>query len=320
MKLFRLSTTAVALTLCLIGSAQTLTPIPYGNFNSWVVREIKESPIIGGKTKTVYAIGPNDTITGDIPYKNASSSPWATSNIMAKVMGITKCSNAVFPDTRSNNDRCVKLTTILEGVKAIGIINIKVLVSGSIFLGEMLEPISSTKSPYSKMEMGIPFDRRPTHLVFDYKVSVPDDNRMMYCSGFSPRKQLDTSDNAEVYIILQRRWVVSDGNLHALRVGTGRERFNHTTPDWVNAHKLPVLYGDITQHPDYKPFMGLISGEKAYYARNSRGKMVPVQEEGWDDANATPAHMLIMASSGCGTAYEGSVGMTLWLDNIALQY
>lgn len=320
MKLFRLSTTAVALTLCLIGSAQTLTPIPYGNFNSWVVREIKESPIIGGKTKTVYAIGPNDTITGGIPYKNAGGSPWATSNIMAKVMGITKCSNAVFPDTRSNNDRCVKLTTILEGVKAIGIINIKVLVSGSIFLGEMLEPISSTKSPYSKMEMGIPFDRRPTHLVFDYKVSVPDDNRMMYCSGFSPRKQLDTSDNAEVYIILQRRWEDSDGNLHALRVGTGRERFNHTTPDWVNAHKLPVLYGDITQHPDYKPFMGLISGEKAYYARNSRGKMVPVQEEGWDDANATPTHMLIMASSGCGTAYEGSVGMTLWLDNIALQY
>jgi hypothetical protein len=320
MKLFRLSTTAVALTLSLIGSTQTLTPIPYGNFNSWVVREIKESPIIGGKTKTVYAIGPNDTIKGGIPYKNASSSPWATSNIMAKVMGITKCSNAVFPDTRSNNDRCVKLTTILEGVKAIGIINIKVLVSGSIFLGEMLEPISSTKSPYSKMEMGIPFDRRPTHLVFDYKVSVPDDNRMMYCSGFSPRKQLDTSDNAEVYIILQRRWEDSDGNLHALRVGTGRERFNHTTPDWVNAHKLPVLYGDITQHPDYKPFMGLISGEKAYYARNSRGKMVPVQEEGWDDANATPTHMLIMASSGCGTAYEGTVGMTLWLDNIALQY
>lgn len=320
MKLFRLSTTTVALTLCLIGSAQTPTPIPYGNFNSWVVREIKESPIIGGKTKTVYAIGPNDTIKGGIPYKNASSSPWATSNIMAKVMGITKCSNAVFPDTRSNNDRCVKLTTILEGVKAIGIINIKVLVSGSIFLGEMLEPISSTKSPYSKMEMGIPFDRRPTHLVFDYKVSVPDDNRMMYCSGFSPRKQLDTSDNAEVYIILQRRWEDSDGNLHALRVGTGRERFNHTTPYWVNAHKLPVLYGDITQHPDYKPFMGLISGEKAYYARNSRGKMVPVQEEGWDDANATPTHMLIMASSGCGTAYEGTVGMTLWLDNIALQY
>ena len=48
--------------------------------------------------------------------------------------------------------------------------------------------------------------------------------------------------------------------------------------------------------------------------------MVPVQEEGWDDANATPTHMLIMASSGCGTAYEGTVGMTLWLDNIALQY
>lgn len=66
--------------------------------------------------------------------------------------------------------------------------------------------------------------------------------------------------------------------------------------------------------------LAISDGEKAYYARNSRGKMVPVQEEGWDDANATPTHMLIMASSGCGTAYEGTVGMTLWLDNIALQY
>ena len=34
--------------------------------------------------------------------------------------------------------------------------------------------------------------------------------------------------------------------------------------------------------------LAISDGEKAYYARNSRGKMVPVQEEGWDDANATP--------------------------------
>lgn len=300
--------------------AETNEKIAYGDFNSWVIREIKESAIIGGKTKTVYEIGPNKTIVGDIPYSNMGGSPWATSNVMAKVVGVTKCSNAVFRDERAANDYCVKMTTILESVKAIGIINMKVLVSGSIFLGEMFEPISSTKSPYSKMEMGIPFTKRPKYLVFDYKVSVPDNNKMIYSSGFGSQKQLQESDNAEVYIILQRRWEDKDGNLHAKRVGTGRQRYSKSTSGWVNAHKLPVWYGDITKRADYQSYMGLIPEEKSYYARNSKGKMVPVVEEGWDSADATPTHMLVMASSGCGTAYTGTVGMTLWLDNISLEY
>ena len=29
------------------------------------------------------------------------------------------------------------------------------------------------------------------------------------------------------------------------------------------------------------------------------------------------AHVLVMLSSGCGTAYTGTVGMTLWVDNVA---
>ena len=66
--------------------------------------------------------------------------------------------------------------------------------------------------------------------------------------------------------------------------------------------------------------MGLINGDKSYYARNSKGKMVKCPEEKWDDANATPTHMLLMASSGCGTAYVGTVGMTLWVDNFALVF
>ena len=40
-------------------------------------------------------------------------------------------------------------------------------------------------------------------------------------------------------------------------------------------------------------------------------------EEAWDDANATPTHVLVMASSGCGVAYTGTVGMVLWVDNMA---
>ena len=138
-----LMTTAVA--PCI--AAQKVEPIKYGDFENWITRNIKESGIIGGKTKQVYAIGPTATINGDKPYTNAGGSPWASSNIMAKVVGITKTSNAVFPEQRSAGNRCCKMSTILENCKAMGLINIDVVVPGSIFLGYMKEPITSTSDP-----------------------------------------------------------------------------------------------------------------------------------------------------------------------------
>ena len=62
-------------TLCLLLTAgvafhvspQSVEPIKYGNFNSWITREIKESAIIGGKTRPVYEIGPTQTIIGAKP-------------------------------------------------------------------------------------------------------------------------------------------------------------------------------------------------------------------------------------------------------------
>jgi hypothetical protein len=66
--------------------------------------------------------------------------------------------------------------------------------------------------------------------------------------------------------------------------------------------------------------MGLIPESKSYYARNSKGKMVPVHEDGWASADTTPTHMLVMFSAGSGEAYIGTLGLTLWVDNVALQY
>lgn len=301
-------------------SAQRFEPIKYGDFENWVTRNIPESRIIGGKTKTLYEIAPNATINGDKVYSNQGGSPWATSNIMAKVMGITKGSNAVFPDRRETGGRCCKMTTLMEQCKALGIINVDVVVAGSIFLGKFFEPVKSTSEPYSKMEMGIPYTGRPKALRFDYKVEVPKGGGRVYSSGFGKKKTLPGTDNAEVYIILQRRWEDEDGNLYAKRVGTGREHFGRSTQGWVNGHKLPVLYGDITSRPDYKSWMGLIPEDKSYYARNSKGKMVPVKEVGWDSPDATPTHLMVMASAGSGTAYIGTLGLTLWLDNVGLVY
>lgn len=301
-------------------SAQRFEPIKYGDFENWVTRNIPESRIIGGKTKSLYEIAPNATINGDKVYSNQGGSPWATSNIMAKVMGITKGSNAVFPDKRETGGRCCKMTTLMEECKALGIINVDVVVAGSIFLGRFFEPVKSTSEPYSKMEMGIPYTGRPKALRFDYKVEVPKGGGRVYSSGFGKKKTLPGVDNAEVYIILQRRWEDEEGNLYAKRVGTGREHFGRSTQGWVNGHKLPVLYGDITSRPDYKSWMGLIPEDKSYYARNSKGKMVPVKEVGWDSPDATPTHLMVMASSGSGTAYIGTLGLTLWLDNVGLVY
>jgi len=301
-------------------SGETVVPISYGNMNRWEVRRIPESGIIGGNIKTLYEIAPNDTVEGNVVYKNKGGSPWATSNVLAHVKGITKGSNAVFPDMRGDGDRAAKLCTMIERVKVIGIINIDVLVGGSIFMGEMVEPVRSTDNPYGNMVMGVPFTKRPKALQYDYKVEMPGADERIYSSGFGRKKTLPGHDNAEVYIILQRRWEDEDGNLYAKRVGTGRERFGTSTDGWVNGHRLEVEYGDITGTPGYKDFMGLIPEDKSYYARNSRGKMVPVKEVGWDNPEATPTHMLVMASAASGTAYIGTPGLTLWVDNFALVY
>jgi len=317
----RSSFVAILLLCALVVGAETFELIPFGDMDKWLIRNIKESAIVGGNHKKVYEIAPDGTDDSGKPYENAGGSPWATSNVLAKVKTVTKTSNAVFPDVRSApNGRCVRLETLIEHCKAIGIINIDVLVAGSIFLGKMIEPIKSTKNPYANMEMGIPFTKRPKALRFDYKVDVPKSGVRTYSSGFGKKKTYAGTDCAEVFIILQRRYEDKDGNIFAKRVGTGRERYSRSSKGWVIAHDIPVLYGDITGRPDYKPYMGLIPNDKNYWARNSKGKMVPVHEVGWDDADAVPTHILVMLSAGSGQAYIGTVGLTLWADNVGLVY
>lgn len=297
--------------------AQSVVPLSFGNFDQWITRHIKESAVIGGQEKKVFEIGPTRSIQNAGPYSNMGGSPWATSNVYAKVAGVVKTSNQVYPDHHGNG-YCAKLTTQFEHVKALGIINMDVLASGTIFLGQMIEPVSSTKNPYSKMNMGMPFNKRPSALQFEYKLTVPQAQRI-YSSGFGSKKNLPGQDYAEVFILLQRRWEDKNGNIHAARVGTGRERYGTSVANWTT-HRIPVWYGDITKHAGYQSFMGLIPKDKSYYSKNSKGKMVPVIEEKWDDANATPTHIIVMLSSGCGTPFTGTPGMTFWIDNVSLVY
>lgn len=309
----------VALLLATGANALRLEPIKYGDFSNWVSRDVKESKLLGGKKKTLYEIAPARHIPGENKaYVNEGGSPWATSNAYAKVSGIVKGSGTVGPAEIGGN-KVAKMQARMEEVKVMGIINIDVMVAGTIFLGKLEEPVTSPKGPFAKMEMGIPYTKRPVALVYDFKVDMPNVNTRVKSTGFSSKKTLQGRDNAEVYVLLQKRWEDEKGNLYAQRVGTGRERYSKSVA-WTKQHQLPIRYGDISKESWYKPWMGLLNGEKAYYARNSKGKLVPVNEVSWAPADAQPTHVLVMASSSCGEPYVGTEGLTLYIDNIAFGF
>ena len=165
---------ALAILSCLpMQGQEKVVPLKYGNMDHWVIRNIKESAIIGGNQKTIYAVGPNMTIHGNTPYTNKGGSPWGSSNVLAHVSGIYKTNNSVYRD-RHGSGYCAKLETHIEKVKVLGLINIKVLAAGSLFLGDVREPITSTKDGPKAINWGIPFTARPKALRFDYKTSLPN--------------------------------------------------------------------------------------------------------------------------------------------------
>lgn len=297
----------------LLAEAQKIEWLKYGDFDDWVTRNLKESSFIGGNSKTLYEVGPTQTINGNKAYRPLGGSPWATSNVYAKVSGITKCSNAVFPAVRSGANKCAKLCSQMEHVRVAHMIDMDVMVAGSMFLGQMLEPITSTSNPYSKMIMGVPYTKKPKALVFDYKLEVPASNTRTKSSGFGKKKILPGRDQAVVFVFLQHRWEDAKGNLYAKRVATGGEKFSRAT-GWVNRHNVPLTYGDIGEAAS-KKWLDLRGRENCYYALNSKGKLKPVVEVGWD-ANAAPTHIVVMLSAGSGEPYVGTEGLTFYVDNV----
>ena len=310
--------TGALLAACVAARAQRIEPIPFGDFEQWVVRYIDESGVIGGKKRPVYAVAPTDTIRANTPYKNKSASPWGSSNVMAHVMGIYKTSNTVFPEKRGEG-YCARLDTRLETCKVLGLVNITVLASGSLFLGEADEPIKSASDPLSKILMGIPFTGHPKALMLDYKARISTDDFVTKATGLGSSRQ-SGRDEGEFVLYLQHRWEDAKGNVYARRVGTIKERVSESTDGWVNDHKINIRYGDITGQPDYKPYMGLLNGDYQYCCRNSKGKIVPIQEVGWGKPDDEVTHIILMLSSGSKGAYIGSVGNSLCVDNVRLVY
>ncbi len=294
--------------------------IAFGDFNKWLVRNIKESAILGGNTKTLCTPAPAQTWNDDRPYNGLGGSPWATSNVLAKVSGITKTNVSVYREARPGHGYCAKLYTHTEECKVLGIVNIKVLAAGSIYLGKTQEPITGTKNPMAKLDAGIRFTKRPKAIRFDYKVKLSGKPSRIRQTGFSKVETVHGIDMPDCILYLQKRWEDAKGNIHAKRVGTMVKRFVKNTDGWVNNATFPIHYGNIVGKDCYAGYMALTKGDQTKYARNSKGKMVPVIEEGWAAEDEVPTHLVLQFDSSHGGAYVGSVGNTLWVDNVRLVY
>ena len=298
-------------------TSENVVPFAYGDMDNWIVREIHESGIIGGNTKWLYELGPSDTIVGNTAFRNMGGSPWATSNVMAKVAGVVKTNTSVFPEKRGDG-MCARMETRYESVKVFGLVDIEVIAAGSVFLGTVHEPIKGTKNPQAMLQSGVPFSKKPKALRFDYKVKAAPEKNRVRSKGFSRKSTVAGQDSLAVILLLQKRWEDEEGNVYSKRVGTMVQRYTESTPDWVNDATYPILYGNITSKPEYKPYMRIQVEER--YTLNSKGKSVPIQEVGWAEPGEAPTHMVLQFTSSHGGAYIGSPGNTFWIDNVELIY
>lgn len=292
--------------------------LPFGDFEQWTVRYLQESRLMGGKTKILYAVAPTDTIRGNIPFTyGLNGNPWSVSNAYARVLGIDKASGTTRPERRGDG-WCARLDCKLDSVVVARIIDLKVLIAGTLFTGRTIEPISmkATGEPYSAIDMGVPYTRHPKALMLDIKAYIEESNEITYAKAVANPKIREGRDCAEVYVLLQHRWEDAEGRIHARRVGTAYERFYHSIPEWDNDHVIPVRWGDLTQQPGFHDYERLNAIE--FQALNSQSKMTRVVEEGWGLEN--PTHVIIMITSGSYEAFVGHDGNTLWVDNVRFVY
>lgn len=317
MKLYRI------IGVCLLGmplvmhAQEKVVPIKYGDMDQWVTRKIHESGIIGGNTKLLYELGPTKEIDGNVAYVNQGGSPWGNSNVMAKVMGIVKTNTSVYPEKRGNG-YCARLETHIESVKVLGLVNITVLASGSMFLGDMKEPITSTKDGEKALNSGLPFTSRPKAIRYDYKVQMSGEPNRIRQTGFSKKATIPGQDCAIMVCLLQKRTEDAEGNIIAKRVGTVAVKYSQTQ-GWHNGATYEIMYGDITHDKRYVADLMQL-GTGGYYARNSKGESKLIKEVGWAGENEHPTHLILQFTSSMGGAFIGSPGNKLWIDNVNLVY
>ncbi len=294
----------------------SLGQLNYSLMDSWYARKVKESSILSGETKNLYELGKTDLQANFYDLKlNDEKSPWGTTNIYTKMMfdiGNTR----VYPEKRDGG-YCCRLETRIRKDNIIGF-KVEVLIAGTLFLGEMIEPVKNMKDPIQKVNQGVLFNRKPEAVKFDYKHSVGN-NRVKATNNASP---VDGIDQSEFCFILQKRWEDENGNIFATRIGAARHFFTGIQNEWVAEAIFPITYGDISKLPIYdEKTMGLIPEVSEVYVKNSQNKMVPLTETGWGTKEDTPTHLIMyFTSSYQGVNFVGSPETVFWVDNIEFIY
>ena len=293
-----------------------LGQLNYSSLDFWYVRKVKESALLSGKTIDLFGIGKVDPNSDfyDTTLKDPKS-PWGTTNIYSKMV-LDIANTRVFPEKRGDG-YCCRLETAIRKDNIVGM-KVEVLIAGTLFLGEIIEPIKSLKDPVKNSNQGVRFNKKPKAVKFDYKYNVGK-NRVNATYNTKP---VEGTDKAEFCLILQKRWEDKNGNVFATRIGGARQFFTGTVNQWVNGSIFPVTYGDITHLPEYDPkTMGLIPEVSEVYVKNSQNKMVPLVETGWGKSEDIPTHLILYyTSSYQGVEYIGSTETVFWVDNIELVY
>mgnify|MGYP003290982107 CR=1 FL=1 len=299
-------------TLCLFAERKEVM-LPYGDMDQWGIRYITESKIIGGNTEQLYTIGGTDTIRENKPYIPQNDNPWSSSNTYAKCIVETAIGGTVMPERRGYGYCC----KMMNKVKQIDFCNISAMVTGSIFLGRNIEPLSlaAKTHPYLATEFGVPFTGHPVALMYDYKVNVEDTDSMTSTEK-NKSVTIEGKDSTGVVLYLQYRWEdPATGAIYARRVGTACEFYKRTIQEWCNNHELPISWGNIIGD-------SILSYEKLnaipMMARNSKGKMVRVEEVGY--SLDKPTHIFLQISSSWGEVFQAQESNILWIDNIRLVY
>ena len=305
---------AAALLAILPAHAHRVETVPFGDFEHWTRRVVKESAIVGGEEKTLYVVGPEETIRGNRTY-DYKRTIWASSNAYARVAGITKTSVTVEPETGPYGT-CARLSTCYASCRVAGLVNISVLATGCLYWGKMLEPVTGVKDPYAFMDWGIPFTERPSALLLDCRAELPNTGILTRGTTFS-HKEFPGDDPCQIMLLLQHRWEDAQGNIHALRVGTAFRRIGQSTEGWVSGLRVPVIYGDARKSVQYRDYMGLTN---TLYALNSRWERKPNLEDGWADENTPVTHAVLQIMAGSRGAFVGALGNTLYIDNVRLEY
>jgi hypothetical protein len=288
----------------------------YSQLDNWYSRKLKESVILSGETIDLHGVGkvsPNADLT-DMKQKDPAS-PWGTTNIFAKMV-LDVGNTRVTPEKRGNG-YCARLETKIRKDNIAGF-KVDVLLAGTLFLGETIEPVKGMKDPEKSASQGIPFTGMPKAVKFDYKHRIGK-HRVVATTNVKP---VAGEDKADFSILLQKRWEDEKGNVFATRIGGNRLFFAGTVNEWVNGATFPVFYGDGTSQPQYDPkTMGLIPSVGKVYVKNSKGAMVPLVETGWGKPGEKPTHLIMyFTSSYEGMLYTGSTESVFWVDNIELIY